>query len=84
MTGSVGWVAKTTSTKACAPPSLVIRPVEGEKITPAIMMSKLSDCKYAGDDTEEGLVWCNKKNIYVSAKEKENCPDYEKLKRCKK
>ncbi len=37
-----------------------------------------SDCKYAGDENSDGLVWCTKKNIYVSAKEKDTCTDYEK------
>ena len=37
-----------------------------------------SDCVHAGDENSEGLVWCNKKNIYVSAKEKDTCGDYQK------
>ena len=41
-------------------------------------MSKLSDCKWAKSDNEQGLVWCDKKNIYVSAKEKDSCEFYEK------
>lgn len=38
----------------------------------------LSDCIHAGDTNPQGLVWCVKKKIYVSAKEKDTCPDYEK------
>jgi len=38
----------------------------------------MSDCVYAGDINPEGLVWCKKKNIYVSGKEKETCQYYEK------
>ena len=41
-------------------------------------MSKLSDCIHAGEDTDQGMVWCKKKNIYVSAKEKDSCEFYEK------
>ena len=41
-------------------------------------MSKLSDCVHAGDDNAQGMVWCNKKNIYASAKEKDSCEFYEK------
>ena len=37
-----------------------------------------SDCIHAGDENSAGLVWCAKKNIYVSATEKDSCPDYEK------
>ena len=37
-----------------------------------------SDCKYAGDTNAAGQIWCNKKQIYVSAKEKENCEFYQK------
>ena len=37
-----------------------------------------SDCKYAGDTNSAGMVWCDKKKIYVSAKEKDNCEFYEK------
>ena len=37
-----------------------------------------SDCKYAGATDPNGLVWCEKKNIYVSAKEKDSCEFYEK------
>jgi hypothetical protein len=37
-----------------------------------------SDCKYAGDVNPEGLMWCKKKNIYVTGQEKDTCPDYEK------
>jgi hypothetical protein len=36
----------------------------------------VSDCKYAGDTNSAGQVWCAKKNIYVSAKEKDTCADY--------
>ncbi|MFX0055196.1 MAG: hypothetical protein ACFFAX_00285 [Promethearchaeota archaeon] len=38
----------------------------------------ISDCKYAGGANAQGLVWCEKKNIYVSAKEKDSCEFYEK------
>jgi hypothetical protein len=37
-----------------------------------------SDCIHAGEENSEGLIWCNKKNIYVTAKEKDTCPDYQK------
>ncbi|MFW9804225.1 MAG: hypothetical protein ACFFFC_16310 [Candidatus Thorarchaeota archaeon] len=37
-----------------------------------------SDCRYAGNTNPQGLVWCEKKNIYVSAKEKDSCEYYEK------
>lgn len=37
----------------------------------------MSDCKFAGDTNPEGLVWCDKKNIYVSGTEKDSCADYE-------
>ena len=37
-----------------------------------------SDCKYAGNTNAQGQVWCDKKKIYVSAKEKDTCEDYEK------
>lgn len=37
-----------------------------------------SDCVFAGEENSDGLVWCEKKNIYVSAKEKDTCPDYDK------
>lgn len=40
----------------------------------------MSDCKHAGDKNAQGLLWCNKKNRYVSGdeSEKDNCEDYEK------
>ena len=37
-----------------------------------------SDCVYAGQENADGLVWCDKKNIYVTAKEKDTFSDYEK------
>jgi hypothetical protein len=37
-----------------------------------------SDCVHAGDSNPQGMVWCKKKNIYVSALEKDTCPDYVK------
>ncbi|MHA2078626.1 MAG: hypothetical protein ACW99X_13625 [Candidatus Thorarchaeota archaeon] len=37
-----------------------------------------SDCIHAGDSNSQGQVWCAKKNIYVSAMEKDTCADYEK------
>ncbi|MHA1907282.1 MAG: hypothetical protein ACW98Y_08305 [Candidatus Thorarchaeota archaeon] len=37
-----------------------------------------SDCVHAGDANSSGLLWCKKKNIYVSAQERDTCPDYEK------
>ncbi|MFW9920896.1 MAG: hypothetical protein ACFFED_14950 [Candidatus Thorarchaeota archaeon] len=37
-----------------------------------------SDCKYAGETNPQGLIWCGKKNIYVSGKEKETCEYYTK------
>ncbi|MHA2424257.1 MAG: hypothetical protein ACXAEF_05685 [Candidatus Thorarchaeota archaeon] len=38
----------------------------------------VSDCKYAGKTNSAGQVWCEKKNIYVSAQEKDSCEFYEK------
>lgn len=40
----------------------------------------LSDCKYAGATNSDGLIWCEKKKIYVTAKEKNTCPHYDKKK----
>ncbi len=40
------------------------------------MMPQGSDCKYAGSLNSIGMVWCEKKQIYVSTKEKDTCPDY--------
>ena len=37
-----------------------------------------SDCVFAGEENSEGLIWCEKKNIYVTAKEKDICGDYQK------
>ncbi|MFW9825162.1 MAG: hypothetical protein ACFFDB_09850 [Promethearchaeota archaeon] len=37
-----------------------------------------SDCKFAGAENSDGLIWCEKKNIYVTAKEKDTCEYYEK------
>ncbi len=37
-----------------------------------------SDCKYAGETNAAGQVWCEKKKIYVSAREKDTCEFYEK------
>ncbi|MFW9846475.1 MAG: hypothetical protein ACFFD6_06995 [Candidatus Thorarchaeota archaeon] len=37
-----------------------------------------SDCVHAGDENPQGLVWCEKKKIYVSAMEKDTCEFYEK------
>ncbi|MEE9379361.1 MAG: hypothetical protein V3V33_15155 [Candidatus Lokiarchaeia archaeon] len=37
-----------------------------------------SDCVFAGTVNSAGLVWCEKKNIYVSAQEKDSCEFYEK------
>jgi len=37
-----------------------------------------SDCVFAGEENSEGLVWCEKKNIYVTAKEKDTCEFYDK------
>jgi len=37
-----------------------------------------SDCVDAGDTNSQGMVWCNKKNCYVTGKEKDTCPDYKK------
>ena len=39
---------------------------------------KMSDCKHAGDKNAAGMIWCAKKNIYVSGTEKDHCADYEK------
>ncbi len=38
-----------------------------------------SDCKHIGKANAQGLLWCKKKNIYVTANEKDTCPDYEKM-----
>ncbi len=37
-----------------------------------------SDCEFAGEVNAQGLIWCEKKNVYVSGKEKETCEDYKK------
>ena len=37
-----------------------------------------SDCEYAGATNSQGMIWCEKKNIYVTGKEKDTCPDYKK------
>ena len=36
-------------------------------------------CIHAGDRNSQGLLWCNKKNRYVSGDdaEKDHCEDYE-------
>jgi len=39
----------------------------------------MSDCKYAGEKNAAGQIWCSKKNLYVSGKEKETCVDYTKI-----
>jgi hypothetical protein len=36
-----------------------------------------SDCKHAGEENADGLIWCEKKNVYTTGKEKDTCPDYE-------
>ncbi|MGQ4876565.1 MAG: hypothetical protein ACP6IY_21070 [Promethearchaeia archaeon] len=35
------------------------------------------DCKYAGEENSEGLLWCEKKKIYVTGKEQDTCSFYE-------
>ncbi|MHA1283296.1 MAG: GNAT family N-acetyltransferase [Promethearchaeota archaeon] len=37
-----------------------------------------SDCKYAQNKNPTGLYWCEKKQIYVTCLEKQNCPYYVK------
>ena len=37
-----------------------------------------SDCEFAGEVNNQGLIWCEKKNLYVSGKEKETCEYYKK------
>jgi hypothetical protein len=41
-------------------------------------MTAKSDCKYAGEPNETGMIWCEKLGIYVSGKEKDTCEHYEK------
>jgi hypothetical protein len=36
----------------------------------------MSNCKYSGETNPEGLIWCTKKNIYVSGQEKDSCADF--------
>ncbi len=36
------------------------------------------DCKHAGESNAAGLIWCEKKKLYVPAEEKDTCPHYEK------
>ena len=36
-----------------------------------------SDCVFAGEENSDGLVWCEKKNIYVTAKERDTCEFYQ-------
>lgn len=36
-----------------------------------------SDCIHAGEENAAGQIWCEKKNIYVSAEEAETCEFYE-------
>ena len=36
----------------------------------------MTDCKFAGNLNSIGQVWCEKKQIYVSGKEKDTCSDY--------
>jgi len=36
-----------------------------------------SDCVFAGEENSEGLIWCQQKNIYVTAKEKDTCEFYQ-------
>lgn len=37
-----------------------------------------SDCVHAGDENSDGLIWCKKKKLYVTAKEKDTCEYYNK------
>jgi hypothetical protein len=38
----------------------------------------MCDCKHAEGKNAQGLIWCSKKNIYVSDKAYESCEYYEK------
>ena len=42
------------------------------------MSIQASDCVFAGEVNDQGLIWCEKKNIYVTGKEKETCEYYKK------
>jgi hypothetical protein len=37
-----------------------------------------SDCKYASEPNDTGMIWCEKLGIYVTAQEKDTCEHYEK------
>ncbi|MHA1785003.1 MAG: hypothetical protein ACTSVE_07365 [Candidatus Helarchaeota archaeon] len=35
------------------------------------------NCKYAELRNSDGMIWCNKKNIYVTGNEEKNCEFFE-------
>ena len=40
-------------------------------------MADRGECKHAGDKNELGLIWCGKKNRYVTGNERPTCNDWE-------
>ena len=40
-------------------------------------MADRGECKHAGPKNAAGLIWCEKKNRYVTGEERPTCEDWE-------
>ena len=44
------------------------------------MAPNCEECIHKGPKSDSGMIWCNKKQIYIDPKDISECPDFEKQK----
>ena len=44
------------------------------------MVYNCSNCIYAGEKNSLGLLWCNKKKVYISGEEIDECKEFKNKK----